>query len=191
AVLLATAYTVSRGTLVGLLGVSFVALWKASFRGRFTYGLTGIVLTVWIFGTLPVALQQRYSSLLVNDVADTKDAMAESAVASREQRMSLLWESLSMTMSNPLVGVGPGMFDVAAAYQAKRRGAREEWVVTHNTYTQVSSEAGLPALIFFVATLGCCIRIVSSVHKQTREMPDADDAAHVAYCLLLSLTAYA
>ena len=47
------------------------------------------------------------------------------------------------------------------------------------------------ALIFFVATLGCCVKIVSSVHKQTREMPDADDAAHVAYCLLLSLTAYA
>ena len=32
-------------------------------------------------------------------------------------------------------------------------GTRGQWLGTHNTYTQISSECGLPGLLFFVASL--------------------------------------
>ncbi len=56
--------------------------------------------------------------------------------------------------SHPLFGVGPDQFAAAVSQEAAGDGQQVPWLGTHNTYTQVSSECGIPALIFYVAVIG-------------------------------------
>jgi O-antigen ligase len=48
--------------------------------------------------------------------------------------------SLETTAKHPLFGIGPGQFENFSG----------SWHLTHNTYTEFSSEAGLPALCLFL-----------------------------------------
>ena len=51
--------------------------------------------------------------------------------------------SLEMTANHPIFGVGPGNFQTLTG----------DWHVTHNTYTELSSECGIPALFLFLLLL--------------------------------------
>ncbi|MEP6601120.1 MAG: hypothetical protein ABJB49_04840 [Nitrospirota bacterium] len=50
-------------------------------------------------------------------------------------------------------GVGPGNFPVAYWTESKSQGKPAAWNVSHNSYTQVSSEMGIPGFIVFAAML--------------------------------------
>ena len=80
----------------------------------------------------PQSYGNRIRSLVSNDVEVYGDA--------KGPRAELLMKSLVITAKHPLFGVGPGQF---ASYTGK-------WLVTHNTYTELSSECGIPALILFL-----------------------------------------
>jgi O-antigen ligase len=69
------------------------------------------------------------------------------------QRTELLMDSIKFTGQHPLLGVGPGTFSVFQAQDAANRGERGMWHETHNAYTQISSECGIPALIFYLAAI--------------------------------------
>lgn len=62
---------------------------------------------------------------------------------SAQQRRGLLITSLEQTVAHPLTGVGPGEFAQVSG----------TWLQTHNTYTQLSAEMGIPALLLFLALL--------------------------------------
>ncbi len=71
------------------------------------------------------------------------------AIASTSGRLATLRDSLQLTLENPLFGVGPGVFQSAAASLQNAEGKRAMWLETHNAYTQVSSETGIPGALFF------------------------------------------
>lgn len=77
-----------------------------------------------------------------------------SAVASTVSRQELLKDSIEYTIKHPLFGVGPGMFSVARGRDREKQNQTGAWKVSHNAYTQISSECGIPALIFYVAMIG-------------------------------------
>ena len=56
-------------------------------------------------------------------------------------------------MEHPIFGVGPGIFTVGEADLAKSEGQAAQWHVSHNSYTQVSSEMGIPGLLLYLAAL--------------------------------------
>jgi O-antigen ligase len=70
-------------------------------------------------------------------------------------------------------------------------GQRAQWVGTHNTYTQVSSESGIPGFIFYLATIVVCMRMNYRVYKKTRGISGLEDYAAVSFCMFLSIVAYA
>ncbi len=73
---------------------------------------------------------------------DSNEDVAAS-YSSSEQRQQLFWQSIKVTAQHPLFGVGPGNFQVISGI----------WHETHNSYTQMSSEGGIPALIFYLVIL--------------------------------------
>lgn len=62
---------------------------------------------------------------------------------SAEARKQLLMKSIEVTATHPLFGIGIGNFP---SYS-------NMWMVTHNTYTEFSAEAGIPAVVIFVLIL--------------------------------------
>ncbi len=140
--------TGSRGGLVGLIGGGLYILKRGSSKVRLAI-LVGLpALGLFAFTLIPRESAQRLKSLFgsSDDVGD--------AIASREARTALFWASVHITLHHPLLGIGPGEFMDYQAGMATQKGERGMWHETHNAYTQISSECGIPALFFYFAAVG-------------------------------------
>jgi O-antigen ligase len=130
--------TGSRGGFLSLIVAAAVCLWEFAIRGRRGYLLVCVAL-------VGVFVLQSSGGMLVGRLKGTFNPSADSAIAyaSAQERQQLLWRSIEVTMEHPLFGVGPGNFEQLSG----------NWLVAHNSYTQMSSEGGIPALIFYVLIL--------------------------------------
>ena len=125
-------------------------------------------------------------------LSDASEANQDAGAAmSEEQRMDMLKKSVILTFTHPLFGIGPGQFADVVWREGKAKGIVVPSLQTHNTYTQVSSEAGIPAFIFYTLTLCLMIRTQYRVYRDFYDRPELSGAAVLAYCLLLATLAYA
>jgi O-antigen ligase len=65
------------------------------------------------------------------------------------------------------------------------------WLGTHNSYTQISSECGIPALIFYAAVIVFCLRSNFRLYLRTRDRPAHRELAALSRCLLAGTCVYA
>jgi O-antigen ligase len=191
--ILATTFrTGSRGAMIGFAATLLVVFLRASVMGKLKIVLAGILFLGIVLTTMPGRLVARYKTIADDeaDVAEMGGSMADSATSSIQSRKVLLRHSLIFTMRHPLFGVGAGMFAVADDSYSKELGFRKgNWAGTHNSYTQVSSELGIPALLFFVAAVAMALKGTYSTYKRTRGDPRLEDMGTAAlalhYCLIL------
>jgi O-antigen ligase len=139
----------SRGALVGIAaGLLYVVLTAPrSTKLKVLLGVPVIALAALPF--VPAQSLSRLETLVSAQAA----ANHEEAVASSEARMALLQESWKATLQHPFAGVGPGVFMDYQATKAKENGQRGLWHVTHNSYTEVSSECGVPGFLLYVSAI--------------------------------------
>jgi O-antigen ligase len=138
--LLLTAF--ESGSRAGLLAIvvgCLYLMWTFTWAQRVKIVAAGFVLVAVVVATSP-------TNVLMERINGTG-----ASEGSTDARIELLKDSLVLTARNPIFGVGPGMFPVAQNDLAKSEGGvGGRWHVTHNTYTELSSEAGLPALVLFL-----------------------------------------
>jgi len=181
----------SRGGMIALLAMGVVLFWGVSLGKKIMVVAGGGAALIIGLAVLPGYLQQRYFTFFTVDEsapmnADERERLQGADVGSTEGRLSLLEWSLKLTVRHPLFGVGPGNFPTAHWSEAKAEGKKVAWNVTHNTYTQISSETGVPGAILFIAFLVQAVRAVRRVVKRATEngYPELERAA---YHLWLSL----
>jgi O-antigen ligase len=188
-VLLVTAATGSRGALTAFACLMLVMFLNFSMGAKLRL-LGGLALIApLMIMSLSADQRQRYLTIFGGEL-DAEQPVDVSALESTQQRVFLLEQSIEMTVEHPLFGVGPGVFQVASAKDSEDEGQRAAWRETHNTYTEISSEAGLPALIFYLAALVTCLTSVRMVYKTALSL-GMEDVANVSYCLWLSLISFA
>jgi len=181
----ASILTGSRGAILSMGVITLFALWKANPGLRLL--LVGIFICIVPLGpTLAPQAWERVLTLFSNNEAYV-NAGAASAVESTQARMHLLMRSLEVTFQHPLAGVGIGEFMDAEAGLSKEQGTRATWQVTHNTYTQVSSEAGIPALIFFLGALFGSVSLNFRLYSRSRKKPELKSITLMSFCLLMSM----
>jgi len=138
--------TASRGGILSVL-FSVTLTWLLILR-RSSYGRilgTGIVLgLILVISLAPAVFWQRLSTVW-DDPEMSANRVEASAEESKQDHLFALTQSVQYTLDNPIFGLGLGNFDVASGMELGR------WMGTHNTFTQVSSEAGLPALLLFIS----------------------------------------
>jgi len=145
--------TYSRAGFMALSLAIVLCLWEFGVRGKRFLMLAGAVLCGLV---LLVAVPQNYSKRL--ETLAGKFQQGDLDNGSSEARKELLLESLKITVTHPIFGVGPGNF------QAYTR----LWRVTHNTYTELSSECGIPALLLFLLLLSRAFRNVKDARRNLR-----------------------
>jgi hypothetical protein len=149
----------STGSRGGLLSLGITALYiafTASHKLR-----VGILIGVPILALAAIPFIPQESAARLKTLFSSNDnPKAEEATESSQARIALLQESWKITLQHPLSGIGPGEFMDAQADRAKSAGQRGMWHVTHNAYTQVSSECGLPAAIFYLAAVAFTFQIL-------------------------------
>jgi O-antigen ligase len=134
-----TTVTYSRGGFLGLVALGVVLAYRL---GRWSKATVSVVAVLGLAAMLlfaPAGYGNRMGQILSPGADPTGSASL---------RLAQLIQSVRTTLINPLFGIGMGNFHAVAV--------REQG--THNSYTQVSSEMGLPALyvycLFLLAPLG-------------------------------------
>jgi len=139
--------TGSRGGFIALVFAAIVCLWEFAVRGRRPYlllitAVAGLIFWQFSSDTLRERLAATFDPEAQREV-NTGVGKNGSAYGSSEERKLLFWRSIAVTEEHPLFGVGPGNFEQLSG----------RWLETHNAYTQISSEGGVPALFLYVLIL--------------------------------------
>jgi O-antigen ligase len=129
---------------------------------------------------LPKHTYMRYMSIFSSDDAETGSSEAQ---GSTEARLNLLKRAVDVTLKNPIFGVGPGMFPLAAF-------GRMDAHVSHNMYTQLSSETGIPGFLMYLSALGFCFYSTGKLLKRTKKDPALTDVYRAAFTIRVALMLY-
>ena len=192
-ILLALVKTGSRGGMLGFCLLAFFGLFQVSRATRIKLALAIPVLMVVLFIVTPPEIRGRYTTIFgsgkdytgINIKAlSSEEQLQSTASASAEARWGLLKDSIRMTLTHPVFGVGPGNFQVAQAEIALSRGeARGAWRVTHNTYTQLSSEMGIPGLVIYLMFLYQLLKALNRIARSKYTGKDWQDLRALAKAL--------
>jgi len=189
----------SREALIGLICIILFAWLRMPVITKLASAIAIVLCAALAFSLLPPTLRSRYLTFGSADLSGASSATEETAIgfaaSSTLSRKTLLEESLKMTLHHPVFGVGMGNFSSAQNAEAQKRGLRGIWLGTHNTYTQISSEAGIPAFCVFIAILVLAWRPLSKLYRQTRRDPrpavrDISNAALATQLCLASFIVY-
>ena len=164
--------TFSRGGFLGLLGATAVLMWKAGRRHRFAV----VLLMLAALGALLLLAPGSYSERLLSIVDFAKDPMGSASM-----RQQLFWRSVVVSLHNPVFGVGMGCFHFTSIREQE----------THNAFTQVSSEMGLPALVVYVLLIVTAYKSLRRVERETGGEKRRGRDYYLAIGLQASLVGYA
>ncbi|MGH9404131.1 MAG: O-antigen ligase family protein [Terriglobia bacterium] len=127
--------TGSRSGFIALIVAALFCMWDFGVKGRRLYlPALAVVVGMVAFVLAGSEVTQRLSATFSS--SETQESAYGSALARRQ----LLVKSLKVTAEHPLFGVGPGDFQAISGH----------WQPTHNVYTALSAEGGIPALILFL-----------------------------------------
>jgi O-antigen ligase len=173
--------TGSRGALIAIFVAFVMIILRLPLLNKIGFSLAALAIGISLWMILPGTITQRLGTVI------GADGGATDADESGESRWYLFKKSLLFTAERPLFGVGPGEFADHEGFGARAIGLHGNWHVTHNSYTQVSSEAGIPAALFFIAALVSTYRLLNKTLKQARARPPSRQNATIAAAVLCSL----
>ena len=159
---------------------------RGSSRGR----IIGVGIALALLAAISLAPQvfwERLGTMWDGPGASINETAA-SAQESEEGRLTVLTRSLEYTLEHPIFGLGLGNFVVANGTDL---GRPEAWVGTHNTFTEISSEAGLPALFLFLGLLTTALRNIKRIGRTFFNSPEGLELNLMARATLASLLSFA
>lgn len=157
AMLWAVTLTYSRSGFIATTVAVVASFWQFGIKGKRKHVVIGAAVLALLL--LPVLIPSHYGTRLVGIFNPSIDPLDKGSAAARRE---LLIMSLKLTATHPIFGVGPGQF----------QNVTQTWFLTHNTYTQLSSEVGLPGFLLFILILRRVFRNLKDVLKTERFRSD-------------------
>jgi O-antigen ligase len=173
----------SRGGFVALIFSLVFILVFGSARQRIAVGIGAPAILILLITLLPGPTWNRLKSFSRETGGD------KVAIDSAEARQYLFRKSIEYTFKNPFFGVGPGQFSYYEGGEAVSEHRQGNWHDTHNAYTQISSECGIPALVFYLGAIISTFGILRKIRKKAAEMQQ-DEIMTATFCITLGLVAY-
>ncbi|HUY14159.1 MAG TPA: O-antigen ligase family protein [Terriglobia bacterium] len=164
--------TASRGGLIGLLIGAGVCIWGFGVKQRRVL----LVFFVFVATIIMLPLAGKLALQRLGGTFDPNQNVAES-YDSAQARKELLQKSLTVSVQHPLFGVGPGDFQIISG-----------WHETHDVYTELSAEAGIPALIIFLMIF---YRAFRNVWDARQSIADRSELATFATAVKSALAVFA
>jgi putative inorganic carbon (HCO3(-)) transporter len=162
--------TFSRGALVG---IGALLLWGILTRRIPLWALTSGIVIALVVTALAFTLWKPLLDVALHE----KTHIAQNNIESREQ----LWGvALKLAERRPLTGVGPAHFSREALPLLRNDTASLAKInisklITHNTYLEILSENGIPALLLFIAYLATAWRLLRRVQRRAERDGDTDE----------------
>ena len=175
--------TGSRGALLALIFGYLFSILRASGKKRFAVAILAPILAFSLLIFIPGVVADRLATLF-----SEKDANSEAA-QSGAGRKEILYKAIGISFQKPLFGVGPGQFGNFEGAQSKALGKQAHWNVPHNSYVQVASEVGYPALFFMLGSLLLGFKIAFNVQNEARRRGHKE-LEHVAFTVMASMLCF-
>ncbi|HEX3876648.1 MAG TPA: O-antigen ligase family protein [Bryobacteraceae bacterium] len=190
--------TGSRAGLLGLAILGLMTFFRVSVPAKLAMIVAAGVLAAGVVVVMP-GVAKRYATMFRGSSEMSQATSAEEAheldmaINSTQGRRQLLVNSIKLTLQHPITGVGMGAFGAVMAEHEISEGQHAGFQGTHNTYTQISSEAGIPALLCFVCIILFSMLDLRAVYKRARGKVTkvGKQIADVSFALIASLVAYA
>ena len=163
--------TFSRSGFLGLSVALWLMAWKLGRRKRVLVVLGGLVCLALFFAVAPSNYTLRLLSIFVPGL---------DPVGSSDMRQQILLRSIWTALRNPLLGIGMGNFHIVSLKE----------LVSHNSYTQVAAEMGLPALAVYVLFLWTPLKGLRRIEGETGEERKRSRYYHLSVGLQASLVGY-
>jgi O-antigen ligase len=179
--------TASRAGLIIMAAIITVAILKVSFTNKLKIVAAagmGVVIALLVADKGQL---ERYQTIF-NSRSSSVEAL--SAKESSDNRRHKLEQSVELTLQHPLVGVGMGVFISAAAVLSKQKGEHQDWLASHNSYTQISSETGVIGFFIISAVFAFSLGSLLKLHRTARRL-DLKEVQSMSLCMLLSSIALA
>ncbi len=157
--------TFSRAGFLGMATMCGVLAWRIGRRNRWIVLMLTPLLLVGFIALAPGGYGTRMGT--------TSDGSAEA-------RLDDLKRSLFIAIRHPLLGVGMGNY---VLYSNKEH-------ASHNAYTQVAAELGLPALLFYVMFLVAPLKELRRIERETAVNRRSSNVYYLAIGLEASLLGY-
>jgi O-antigen ligase len=193
AILVALTYMLKTASRGAMLAVVILALIGFAFaKNRMRLALIGVPVMLATLVLVPSSVFHRFTLVGIQPEKLTATTLDDaSAVASQIERMTLFRQSVTYAITHPVFGVGPGQFAVAVYGDSVKEGMQAPWLGTHNSYTQVASECGIPAFLLYTGVI--LIALVSNfrIFRRTANVPAYSDLSALAFCAFNATLAYA
>jgi O-antigen ligase len=191
--------TGSRAGVIGFAVLCLLLFLRTSIAGKAAMAFVAMLFVASVITIFPHSLKERYLSIILgSDVKgmalnNAEARQVDQAVSSSEARRRLMMNAIKVSISHPIFGVGIGEFGTYMSGVERLEGLHSGWQGTHNTYLQVSAEAGTPALIVFLTMIWLSFKSLRSLYKRADLIaaPESRDIANMAFALNASLVAYA
>lgn len=167
----AVVVTFSRGGFLGLFIAALVLLRKIGRKNKLLSTGALVVAMMTLLTLAPGAYFSRIGTIF---------SSASDHTGSSSQRTEILKRSIRVTLRYPLFGVGVGNFHHKSVHE----------LVTHNAYTQVSSEMGIPALVIYLMLMIYPLRRLRQIEAETENRPDKRKFHYWSIGIQASLIAY-
>lgn len=159
--------TGSRGGFLALVAMAVGLL--VSFRGKVRIAV--IVLALGGIAALAALPNSYYAARLQTIMKPSTDPTGSAQI-----REVVLRKSVQVLLEHPLLGIGAGEFQIVSG----------SWHTTHNTYTELAAEAGIPALVLLLLLLAQWFKNGRQVAASERRK----DLSLLAAAMQASLAAY-
>ena len=173
--------TGSRGALVAMFAVFLFVIFCSAAKQR----VAAIVLAGLLAATIPLLLGSSALARLGALFGPGDQETQESSAA----RGYLLKQSLIYTLQHPVFGVGVAQFSNFEGLSARGEGRTGNWHETHNAFTEVSSECGVPAAIFFVLGIFGSFAAVFRTYRVAKR-GIYPEIANACFCYLVAMVGY-
>ena len=183
--------TGSRSGMLATLACFVIVLLSGNMRTRFKMLAYTALIAAISLPFVSSSVLRRYATVFDGTSYDATMSSDEvSAVESTRARKMLLGESIRIMFERPIFGVGPGVFSAALAGEQKERGEAQTWHEAHNSFTQLGSEAGFPALIIFTTLVLYCLKRTVSIYRRARGDPNQTEICGMAASLFMALVIF-
>lgn len=174
----------SRGALIALAAELLFFTFTSDLRHRIALCILAPLVIAVAFTALPKVVSTR----LITFFPSATDASVE-ALESTQAREQLLLDSINCAVHHPIFGIGPGQFEFYEGTTI-RHGAERRWHNAHNSYTLAASEAGIPALLFYVAAICSTWLLLRRVRGRARIEPQASGRGNAVLCVMIALLGF-
>ncbi len=175
----------SRGAFIGLIAGLLFTFIKGNAKVRASFLILVPVVGAVLVSILPTSTMGRLFTFTSMSSQDSE------AVASYQARRQLLLNSIDATLHHPFLGVGAGQFGDWEGQKAIDEGhPHSNWQETHNSYTEVSSEDGVPAVICFVGGTFGTLFLLLKIYRTTKKRAELKQIAFAAFLLSTSMAGF-